>query len=263
MSNEKYNAAAAGLTLAAIDGAQMMIESLRKDREYLSNALAAARLEIASLQAQLEAVGAGGVGPLGGAPAQPVAPEDSAVFDFWRADHMPQSDKSEAWAEWCALRSTRLAPQPAAQAGWCDGCSPDNCGGCATSVAPVPAVQQDAERYRWLREYAIGAYITAQGKGSTAIYLLTKVPALDGIGEETDAAIDAARGAVPVDAVVQRDAERYQWLRNNRNWHVTYRIRPGKAIEYAMVDECDRWGPWWPTHEQAIDAARAAQGGAA
>ena len=71
---------------------------------------------IAELEAQLEAVGAGGVGPLMAAAEQPAAPEDSAVFDFWRADHMPQSDKSEAWAEWCALRSTRLAPQQAAQA---------------------------------------------------------------------------------------------------------------------------------------------------
>ena len=85
------------------------------DVQLLRMGYAAARLEIASLQGQLEAVGAGGVGPLMAAPAQPAAPEDSAVFDFWRADHMPQSDKSEAWAEWCALRSTRLAPQPAAQ----------------------------------------------------------------------------------------------------------------------------------------------------
>ena len=54
-------------------------------------------------------------------------------------------------------------------------------------------MQQDAERYRWLRKYAIGAYITVQGKGSTVIYLLTRVPALDGIGEETDKAIVAAR----------------------------------------------------------------------
>ena len=52
MSNEKYNAAAAGLTLAAIDGAQMMIESLRKDRASLSQKLDAARQEIASLTAQ-------------------------------------------------------------------------------------------------------------------------------------------------------------------------------------------------------------------
>ena len=67
----------------------------------------------------------------------------------------------------------------------------------AAQSAPVDAaVQQDAERYRWLREYAIGAYTSVfRGKSSAAVYLLTKVPALDGIGEETDAAIDAARAA--------------------------------------------------------------------
>ena len=31
--------------------------------------------------------------------------------------------------------SAALAPP--AQAGWCDGCSPDNCGGCATPAAPL------------------------------------------------------------------------------------------------------------------------------
>ena len=31
---------------------------------------------------------------------------------------------------------TTLA-HPAVQAGWCDGCSPDNCGGCATPAAPA------------------------------------------------------------------------------------------------------------------------------
>ena len=64
-------------------------------------------------------------------------------------------------------------------------------------AAPVDAtMQQDAERYRWLREYAIGAYTSVfRGKSSAAVYLLTKAPALDGIGEETDTAIDAARAA--------------------------------------------------------------------
>ena len=67
----------------------------------------------------------------------------------------------------------------------------------AAQAAPVDAaVQQDAERYRWLREYAIGAYTSVfRGKSSAAVYLLTKVPAIDGIGEETDTAIDAARAA--------------------------------------------------------------------
>ena len=62
--------------------------------------------------------------------------------------------------------------------------------------APADSVLEDAERYRWLREYAIGAYTSVfRGKSSAAVYLLTIVPAIDGIGEETDAAIDAARAA--------------------------------------------------------------------
>ena len=59
MSNEKYDTAVVGLALAALDGAQMMIESLRKDRECVTAELAAARLEIESLQAQAQQCGAG------------------------------------------------------------------------------------------------------------------------------------------------------------------------------------------------------------
>ena len=70
-----------------------------------------------------------------------------------------------------------------------------------------------------------------------------------------------AAQAAPVDAAVQQDAERYHWLRDNRSWQVLHRIRPGKSIEYRMRDDGDWWGSWWPTHEQAIDAARAAQKG--
>lgn len=64
----------------------------------------------------------------------------------------------------------------------------------------------------------------------------------------------------PVQPVAQ-DAERYRWLRDHRGWQVLHRIRPGKSIEYRMRDDGDWWGSWWPTHEQAIDAARAAQKG--
>ena len=59
--------------------------------------------------------------------------------------------------------------------------------------------------------------------------------------------------------VVQQDAERYCWLRDNRSWQVLHRIRPGKSIEYRMREDGDWWGSWWPTYEQAIDAARASQ----
>ena len=38
---------------------------------------------------------------------------------------------------------TTLA-HPAVQAGWCDGCSPDNCGGCATPTAPANEALKNA-----------------------------------------------------------------------------------------------------------------------
>lgn len=57
MSNEKYDTAVAGLALAALDGAQMMIESLRKDKEHVSTELAAARREIASLRERVQMLG--------------------------------------------------------------------------------------------------------------------------------------------------------------------------------------------------------------
>ena len=50
----------------------------------------------------------------------------------------------------------------------------------------------DAMRYRWLRIHAIGAFRTNEGKGPVSVYHLSKIPAIPGIPEETDAAIDAA-----------------------------------------------------------------------
>ena len=81
-----------------------------------------------------------GAAPSNGALAAPAQPRDDAVFVVWWSDHMPNSTEADAWAEWCALRSN----QPTAQAGWCDGCSPDNCGGCMTSAAPAQAAPVDA-----------------------------------------------------------------------------------------------------------------------
>lgn len=75
----------------------------------------------------------------------------------------------------------------------------------------------------------------------------------------SDLAARGAAQAAPVNANVQQDAERYRWLRDNQNWQVLYRIRPGKSIEYRMREDGDWWGSWWPTHEQATDAARASQ----
>lgn len=57
------------------------------------------------------------------------------------------------------------------------------------------AQAQDAARYRWLRINAIGAFRTNDGKGPVSVYHLSKIPAMPGIPEETDAAIDAAIAA--------------------------------------------------------------------
>lgn len=58
---------------------------------------------------------------------------------------------------------------------------------------------------------------------------------------------------------LRADAERYQWLRDHPLWSVGYRVKPRSDIkEWRMRDEDEYWGQWWPTHEQAIDAARAA-----
>lgn len=56
----------------------------------------------------------------------------------------------------------------------------------------IHSVLEDASRYRWLRTNAIGAFRTNDGKGPVSVYHLSKIPALPGIPEETDAAIDSA-----------------------------------------------------------------------
>ena len=126
MSNEKYDTAVVGLALAALDGAQMMIESLRKDREHVSTELAAARREIESLQAQaqaqqcgagagccaqaariealeeqLEAVGAGGVGPM----VRALEIAEAALADIGDADREPWDDVA-----WCEARAAQAQP---------------------------------------------------------------------------------------------------------------------------------------------------------
>ena len=62
----------------------------------------------------------------------------------------------------------------------------------ADQVKAADSVLEDAARYRWLRINAIGAFRTNDGKGPVSVYHLTKIPAIPGIPEETDAAIDAA-----------------------------------------------------------------------
>ena len=64
-----------------------------------------------------------------------------------------------------------------------------------SSLSGAASVMRDAARYRWLRINAIGAFRTNDGKGPVSVYHLSKIPAIPGIPEETDAAIDAALAA--------------------------------------------------------------------
>ena len=158
------------------------------------------------------------------------------------------------------LTGTTLATPT--QAGWCDGCSPDNCSGCATSAAPAQAGEQkrlplaitSAPERIWLD---LGFNPYEDDVHFSHLHDLTwSQNNATGDGIEYVRADLAARGAAQAAPV---DAERYRWLRDNQNWQVLHRIRPGKSIEYRMREDGDWWGSWWPTHEQATDAARASQ----
>ena len=106
MSTEKYNA-------AAIDGAQMMMTTLRKDRDSLCEELNEARLEIASLQARVNECGAG-------------------AGCCWQAARI---EALEARLEAVGAGAGGVGAAP-----WCEGCTPENCSGCPTSGF-VPAAQ--------------------------------------------------------------------------------------------------------------------------
>ena len=96
---DAYNATYRIKAVAELRRQHAEIETLRAGYD-------AARLEIASLHTQMEAVGAGGMEPL-------------------------------------RKRCLHQISEPA-NAGWCDGCSPDNCGGCVSSAAPTQAGEYPA-----------------------------------------------------------------------------------------------------------------------
>jgi len=72
---------------------------------------------------------------------------------------------------------------------------------------------------------------------------------------------DCSHKFVPINLPMEQDAERYRWLRDHPMWSVGYRIKPRSGMkEWRMRDDDgDYWGNWWPTHEQAVDHAMAAQ----
>ena len=86
---------------------------------------------IAELEAQLSAIGAGGVEPMHNreASAALTAPDERKAFDAanlrdYFGGPLSYRERDIAFMAWQARAS--LAAQP----GWCDGCSPDNCAGC-------------------------------------------------------------------------------------------------------------------------------------
>ena len=211
---------------------------LQSENEQLRAGYSAARLEIASLrervqmlgqlardvnsrrvmelEAQLEAIGAGGVEPLrkrclhqisDPAQAQPVASESlvkwASLIELAQTDWHTGYEAARAYVK---VQLECAAPQPAAQASECGNC-----------------FEGETDRGHACRKC-----------GGT--------------------------GVVQPDAQAQ-DAQRYRWLRDNKGWQVFPRTRSEKSIEYRMQDQDGEWwGHWWPTLEQAIDAARAAQG---
>ena len=115
--------------------------------------LTAARLEIASLQAQLEAVGAGGVGALVGAPAQPVAqwvpvserlpePGEAVLLDIgmqtpiralWAAKHTVEThDDDGEWGEYNEDDDAYYCPE-----GWYEWNEYEECHFAVDKGAPV------------------------------------------------------------------------------------------------------------------------------
>ena len=102
-----------------------------------------ARIE--DLEAQLSAIGAGGVEPLRKPVAAPLVPQgwkpvqielleriQESLGSFLSDQGWSQSDMDTADALAGLLASTPHLP---AQPSWCDGCSPDNCCGCGPSQA--------------------------------------------------------------------------------------------------------------------------------
>lgn len=62
---------------------------------------------------------------------------------------------------------------------------------------------------------------------------------------------------------VEADAERYRWLSERPTWTVAYKVKlapdGSRYRAWRMLDEGERWGQWWPTHAEAVDAAMAAE----
>ena len=206
---------------AGYDAARLEIASLRERVQQLGQlARDVNSRRVTELETQLAAVGAGGVEPL---------------------------RKRE-----CLHQITEPA-----KAGWCDGCSPDNCGGCAASAAPAQAGEQNhlplaitsAPERIWLD---LGFNPCEEDAHFSNLHDLTwSQDNATGDGIEYVRADLAARGAAqsaPVDAAVQQDAERWQFFAD-------YMVSTRTDLDDEIVG-CDSVQKM----ARVLDAARAAQG---
>ena len=73
--------------------------------------------------------------------AVPAEPTKEMVIEAYKS----QGEATSSTCKEIYRAMLAAAPKPTANAGWCDGCSPDNCGGCATPTAPAQAAPVDAQ----------------------------------------------------------------------------------------------------------------------
>ena len=181
------------------DRAADELRSLHTENETLRAGYDAARLEIASLQAQLEAVGAGGVSPLMAAPAQPMGAAPAKVL----AGVIELA--KDAHAHWDADRDAKVGKILMAMAGWNEGYDWRADALHAAAAAPQPAAQAlDAARVFWQQHTQADALSMTMAE----------------LHDDVEIVIRAARGAAqaaPVDAAVQRESQYNRGFRHGYN----------------------------------------------
>lgn len=197
--------------------AAVELRRLHAENTALQSGYDAARLEIASLQAQLEVSGVGGVEPL--------------VCDYCGA----------------------LTPDPWHSSGMLHGKMSKHIHSCAACAALAAPAQADgfgsAEHWKEKAQYWAGV---AHRLRQEALR-----------GEPVDGIIaPQAQASAPIDADVQRDAERYRWMRDMNDWYSDARIDDADGTKWQLTfytpqsieDQSDD-----NNLDYAIDAAIAAQ----
>ena len=210
--------------LAAAEAVEALIaknETLHAENETLRTGLDAARLEIESLKGQLEAVRAGEVSPLIGVSQEPmfwVRLLQDGLYQEPVHNTKFKRDRDEMTGAW-----SPLYPHPA-----------------------QPAAQAlDSVRVFWQQHTQADALSMTMAE----------------LHDDVELVIRAARGAAqaaPVDAAVQQDAERLDFMIESCTQVAT--ISP-RGRKYLCYPDGRMQAGSYPTARAAIDAARAAQKG--